>query len=56
MIPIDSIKVEVSSAAVKNKSANWIISSWHAIENKPEIAINGFRKTGILDPIASVRD
>ena len=56
MIPINLIKVEVSSAAVKNKSANWIISSWHAIENKPEIAINGFRKAGILDVITSVKD
>ncbi len=55
-IPINSVKVEVSGAAVKNKSANWIISSWHAIENKPDMAINGFRKVGILDAIASVRD
>lgn len=51
-----SVKVDVSMAAVKHRSANWIISTWSEIEGRPEIAINGFRKAGILDAISSVTD
>ena len=52
----DSVKVDVSAAAIKHRSAGWVISSWKAIEGCPEIAINGFRKTRILDEILSVVD
>ena len=43
-VSVDSVKVDVSTAAVKHKSTNWIISSWSAIQ-EPMIAINGFKKS-----------
>ena len=49
-----SMKVDVSAAAIKLNSAGWIMSSRKAIQDCPELAINGFRKTGILDAIRSV--
>ncbi len=41
------MKVDVASAAIKRKSANWIISAWQAHEGRPEAAVNGFKKAGI---------
>jgi len=48
---VESIKVEVNLAVVKNPSANWIIAAWNELEKRLEIAINGFHKDGILDAI-----
>ena len=53
-VPVDKVKVDVTASAIKTKSASWIISSWQAIEQRPEIVINGFRKAGILDAITFV--
>ena len=55
-IPLEQVKVDVTATAIKHKSANWIFSSWQAIEQRPEIAINGFKKAGLVDAIASVQD
>ena len=52
--PTESVEVDISTAAVKHRSASWIISTWNEIQNCPELAINGFQKAGILDAIASV--
>ena len=46
---VESIKVEVNLAVVKNPSANWIIAAWNELEKRPQIAINGYHKAGILD-------
>ena len=54
--PTDSVKVDVSAAAIKHKSASWIISTWGEIQDRPELGINGFRKAGVLDAISSVSD
>ena len=48
------MEVDISTAAVKHRSASWIISTWNEIQDCPELAINGFQKGGILDTIASV--
>lgn len=48
---VESIKVEVNLAVVKNPSANWIIAAWNELAKRPQIAINGFHKAGILDAI-----
>ena len=53
-IPLGEIKVDVASAAIKTKSANWIISAWQALEGKPELVINGFKKAGIYDTVTEV--
>ena len=50
-VPIDQIKVDFHLSAIKSKSASWIMSSWNEIEKRPELAINGFDKAGILDII-----
>lgn len=53
---VGQVKVDVSLSNVKGRSANWIISAWQSIEARPLLAINDFRKPGILDAVAAVRD
>ena len=53
-IPLGEVKVDVASAAIKTKSASWIISAWQALEGRPEIAVNGFKKAGIYDSVTAV--
>ena len=50
-ILLGQVKVDVGLLVVKSPSANWIISGWQALEKRPEVAVNGFRKSGILDAI-----
>ena len=50
-IPVNQVKVDVSLSVVKGPSANWIISGWQALEQRPDVAINGFKKSGIFDVI-----
>lgn len=45
----------VALSNIKGRSANWIISALESIEARPAIAVNGFRKPGILDAVAAVR-
>ena len=52
-IAFNEIKVDLSTATLKTKGGSWIISSWHEIEKKPEMAINGFKKAGIFDIVYS---
>ena len=54
--PTESVKVDVSAAAIKHKRASWIISTWNKIQDRPELGINGFTKAGVLDTISSVSD
>ena len=54
--PLDQVKVNVTAAAIKPLSANWVISTWQEIENRPDLAINGFRAAGIVGAVASIRD
>ena len=49
--PLSQIKVDVTLQVVKSPSASWIMSGWQALEKRPEVAINGFRKSEILDVI-----
>jgi len=49
--PVNQIKVDVNLAVVKNPSASWLISVWQSLEKRPEVAINGFKKAGIIDAI-----
>jgi len=44
-IPLGQIKVDVGLQVVKSLSTNWIISGWQALEKRPEVAVNGFRKS-----------
>ena len=50
-VALDQVKVDVGLQVIKNPNANWIISAWQALERRPEVAINGFIKAGILDAI-----
>ena len=52
--PAGSVKVDLPAAIIKHQSGNWIVSAWNAIQDRPEIAINGFKKAGILDAILSL--
>ena len=42
--------------AIKDLSTRWIISAWQSIERRPQLAINGFIKSGIHEAILSARD
>ena len=55
-VPVDQVKVDLTAAVMKDKCTNWIISSWQALQERPDVAINGFRKAGILDAITSVTE
>ena len=48
---LSQIKVDVTLQVVKSPSDSWIMSGWQALEKRPKVAINGFRKSGILDVI-----
>ena len=50
-VPFGQVKVDVGLHVIKSPSANWIISGWQALEKRAEVAVNGFRKAGILDAI-----
>ena len=55
-VPVDQVKVGVTATAIKPLSAKWIISTWQEIENRPDLAINGFRAAGIASAVESVQD
>ena len=53
-VPLDQVKVELAVAVIKTRSANWIIPAWQALQERPEVAINGFKRAGILDGVNAV--
>ena len=53
-IPIEQVKVEMPASIIKNKSDKWMMSAWQALQKHPDMAINGFRKAGILNAVNSV--
>ena len=52
-VPVREVKVDVSAAIIKMKSVSWFISAWESLQARPEIVINGFKKTGILDAVTA---
>ena len=46
-IPVNQVQVDVSLSIVRCPSANWIISGWQALEERSDVAINGFKISGI---------
>jgi len=52
-VPISEVKVSVAASHIKPLSATWMISTWQKIEQRPELAINGFRASGIVDAFKS---
>ena len=54
-IPIEDIKVDMPTSILKSRSANWIINTWLEVSKRPELAINGFNKAGILPAIKEVQ-
>ena len=53
-VPLVNVKVDVTGGVVKNNSMNWFIHAWHALQAKPSIIINGYKKSGIHDAVAEV--
>lgn len=35
----------------QEQKPHWLIESWQAIKQRPEVANNGFQKTGILQAV-----
>ena len=44
--PTESVKVDVSAAAIKHKRASWIISTWNKIQDRPELENQLIREKG----------
>ena len=40
---------------LKGRSLKWITTAWKKIEDQPIMAINGFRKAGIMDAVLTIR-
>ena len=55
-VPVDEVRVDLTAVAIKPKSASWIFSAWHSIKERPDVAVNGFRKAGILDAVNAVTE
>ena len=53
-VKVDEVKVEMTTVAMKVKCAQWMISAIQEIQKHPEIAVNGFRATGILSAVTEV--
>ena len=53
-VPLDQVKLEMSAPITKNLCTNWIISGIQSMQATPEIAINGFKGSGIFAAINSV--
>ena len=53
--PIEEVKVDMPMSVMKNKSANWIINAWSELSKRPQLAISGFDKAGILQAIEEVQ-
>ena len=45
--------MDVSAAVIKAKNVSWFISALESLQGGPEIIINGFKKTGILDAVTA---
>ena len=41
--------------AIKDFSARWIFSAWQSIEQRSELAINGFQNSGISEASSSAK-
>ena len=48
---VKEVKVDVQIGVVKIPSTKWIMEAWKEMESNPNMAVNGFRKAGILDAI-----
>ena len=55
-VPINQVKIEMPTSVMKNLSANWIMSTWESLKSRSEMAVNGFRKAGILSAIDLIMD
>ncbi len=55
-VTVDNVKVSVAASVVKPLTGRWIISTWQEIEQRPALAVNGFRGAGILDSVAAIRE
>ena len=53
---MDEVKIEMTTAAMKVKCAQWMISAMQEIQKHPEIAVNGFKATGILSAVTEVTE
>lgn len=51
---LDQLKVEMSAPIMKNLCTNWMISGIQSLQARPEMAINGFKGSGIFAVIDSV--
>ena len=51
----DELKIDTSMTAIKDFSARWIFSAWQSIEQRSELAINGFQNSGISEASSSAK-
>ena len=54
MVPLDAVKVEMSAPIMKNLCTNWMIPGIQSLQVRPEIAMNGFKGSGIFAAVDSI--
>lgn len=52
--PLEEVKIDLALSAIKQESTRWMIQSWEALAQRPEVAVHGFEKAGILPAVTSV--
>ena len=55
-VPLDKVKVDLTAAVAKTNCARWIKSTIESIQKRPEVTINGFKESGILQAVNDVID
>ena len=55
-VPINEVKVDLTAAVVKTNCARWLKSAIENLQKRPEVAINGFKDSGILQAVKDVID
>ena len=55
-VPLDKVKVDLTAAMVKTNCTRWIQSTIESIQKRPEVVINGFKESGIVQAVNDVID
>ena len=55
-MPIDKVRIDLTAPVVKSNCARWLIAVVQNLQERPVVAINGFKESGILAAVDAVVD
>lgn len=55
-MPINKIRIDLTAPVVKTNCARWLIAAVQNLQERPTVAINGFKESGILAAVDAVID